>query len=167
MAGLRRLAVQVLIGEVGLTPAAAEAAVAQVWRTPDPVTTAHPLADLPALFSTLRAHGLKIAVATSDDRAPTVATLAKLGLADFVAALACGDDGAPIKPEPEMVLTLCRTLAVPPARTVMVGDNVADLKMGHAARVGLTVGVLSGVSSAKILAPHADLILPTVAGLIE
>lgn len=166
MAGLRRLAVQVLIGEVGLAPVAAESAVAQVWRTPDPVATAHPLADLQILFSTLRAHGLKIAVATSDDRAPTVATLAKLGLADFVAALACGDDGIAIKPEPEMVLTLCRTLAVPPSKTVMVGDNTADLKMGHAARVGLTVGVLSGVSSAEILTPHADLILPSVAELI-
>jgi phosphoglycolate phosphatase-like HAD superfamily hydrolase len=167
MAGLRRLAVQVLIGDVGLPPTAAESAVAQVWRTPDPVATAHPLADLYTLFNTLQAHGLKIAVATSDDRAPTAATLAKLGLADFVSALACGDDGIPIKPEPDMVLNLCRLLAVPPAKTIMVGDNVADLQMGHAARVGLAVGVLSGVSSAKILAPHADLILPSVAGLIE
>lgn len=167
MAGLRLLTVQVLIGDLGLAPAAAEAAVAQVWQTPDPVATAHPLADLVVLFNTLQAHNIKIAVATSDDRTPTVATLAKLGLTDFVAAVACGDDGLPIKPEPDMVLTLCRTLHIPPAKTVMVGDNVADLQMGRTAGAGLVAGVLSGVSSAEILAPHADLVLPSVAALVE
>lgn len=167
MAGLRLLTVQVLVGDLGLSPAAAEAAVAKVWRIPDPVTTAHPLADLQTLFTALRAHGLNIAVATSDDRVPTAATLAKLGLTNFVTALACGDDGIPIKPEPDMILTLCRMLGVPPAKTVVVGDNVADLRMGRAAGVGLVVGVLSGVSSAEILGPHADIILPSVAGLVE
>jgi phosphoglycolate phosphatase len=167
MAGLRLLTVQVLIGEVGLSPQAAEAAVAQVWQTPDPVATAHPLTDLGTLFAVLRAHGIQIAVATSDDRVPTAATLAKLGLTDFVAALACGDDSIPIKPEPDMVLSLCRTLAVAPTKTVVVGDNVADLQMGRAAGAGLVVGVLSGVSSAEILGPHADIVLPSVAGLVE
>jgi phosphoglycolate phosphatase len=159
--------VQVLIGEVGLSPAAAEAAVAKVWQTPDPVATAHPLADLIALFTTLQAHGCKIAVAPSADRTPTAATLAKLGLADFVAALACGDDGIPIKPEPDMVLTLCQNLNIPPANTVVIGDNVADLQMGRAAGAGLVIGVLSGVSAAEILTPHADIVLPSVAGLVE
>jgi phosphoglycolate phosphatase-like HAD superfamily hydrolase len=167
MAGLRLLTVQVLIGEVGLLPIAAEAAVAKVWQTPDPVAAAHPLADLTALFTTLQMHGCKIAVATSDDRTPTAATLAKLGLSDFVAALACGDDGIPIKPEPDMVLTLCRTLAIPPDKAVMVGDNVADLQMGRAAGAGMVVGVLSGVSSAEILTPYADVVLPSVAELIK
>ncbi|MBI1878711.1 MAG: HAD family hydrolase [Chloroflexi bacterium] len=66
-----------------------------------------------------------------------------------------------------MVLTLCRTLGVLPAKTVIVGDNAADLQMGRAAGVGLLVGVLSGVSSAETLAPHADIVLPSVAGLVE
>ncbi len=167
MKGLRALAVQVLVGDVGLTPEAAEAAVAKVWQTPDPVATAHPLADLIALFSALQAKGIKIAVATSDDRGPTVATLAKLGLTPFVAALTCGDDGILIKPAPDMVLSLCRTLDVTPAQAVIVGDNVADLQMGRAAGVGLAVGVLSGVSAAAVLAPHADILLPTVAELVE
>jgi phosphoglycolate phosphatase len=49
----------------------------------------------------------------------------------------------------------------------MVGDNVAELHMGRAAGAGLVVGVLSGVSSAEILAPLADIVLPSVAGLVE
>jgi phosphoglycolate phosphatase-like HAD superfamily hydrolase len=81
--------------------------------------------------------------------------------------VACGDDGLPIKPEPDMMLTICHALGFPPARTVMVGDNVADLEMGRAGRAGLVVGVLSGVSSAEILGPHADILLPSVAALVE
>ena len=38
--------------------------------------------------------------------------------------------------------------------------------MGRAAGVGLTVGVLSGVGSADLLAPLADMLLPSVAGLM-
>ena len=167
MTGLRVLTIQVLVGEVGLSPEAAEAAVAQVWHTPDPVATAYPLTNLTILFGALQACGLKIAVATSDDRAPTKATLAKLGLTNFVAALACGNDGIPIKPAPDMVLTLCQTLNIPPAKTVVIGDNVADLQMGRAAGAGLVVGVLSGVSSAEILTPHADIVLPSIDGLVE
>jgi phosphoglycolate phosphatase-like HAD superfamily hydrolase len=167
MNGLRALTVQLLIGEVGLSPAAAEAAVTKVWQTPDPVALAHPLTDLNALFQTVRQHQVQIAIATSDDRAPTEATLAKLGLAGFVATLACGDDGIPIKPEPDMVLTICRRVGISPAKAVIVGDNVADLEMGRRAGIGLRVGVLSGVSSAEILAPYADILLPSVANLVQ
>jgi phosphoglycolate phosphatase len=66
-----------------------------------------------------------------------------------------------------MVLTICRTLAIAPARTVMVGDNPDDLRMGRAAGVGLVVGVLSGVSPVALLRPYADIILPSVAGLVR
>jgi HAD superfamily hydrolase (TIGR01549 family) len=167
MAGLRLLTIQVLVGEVGLSRQVAEDAVAKVWQIPDPLVAAQPLTDLTTLFAALQTCGLKIAVATSDDRAPTKATLAKLGLADFVAALACGDDGIPIKPAPDMVLTLCRTLNIPPAKTIVIGDNVADLHMGRAAGAGLVIGVLSGVSAVEILTPHADIVLPSVAVLVE
>ena len=48
----------------------------------------------------------------------------------------------------------------------MAGDNVPDLQMGRAAGVGFTLGVLSGLASAADLAPHADLLLPSVAELL-
>src|SRR3954447_23473238 len=92
MAELRVLAAEVLRA-AGLTPASAAAAIQAGWDSPDPVSLARPLADLPALFGALRARGLRIAVATTDDRAPTLATLRALGIAPLVDALACGDDG--------------------------------------------------------------------------
>jgi phosphoglycolate phosphatase-like HAD superfamily hydrolase len=165
MAELRELAAAVLRG-AGLPDARARAATVQAWYIPDPVALARPLADLPALFGELRARGMRVAIATTDDRAPTEATVAALGIAPLVDALACGDDGHPIKPAPDAIFALCRALGLGPGQVAMVGDTIADLRMGRAAGVGLAVGVLSGVGTADLLAPHADLLLPSVAGLL-
>jgi phosphoglycolate phosphatase len=165
MARLRALTVDVVCA-AGLDPAAAEQAVEAAWRPPDPVALARPLADLPSLFAALRGRGIRIAVATSDDRAPTEATMASLGVATLVDAVIGADDGVPIKPAPDMVLRLCSDLGIPPAQAVVVGDAVADLQMGRAARAGLVVGVLSGLTSAALLAPHADVVIASVADLI-
>lgn len=165
MAELRALTAELLRAE-GLPEVRAEAAAKDAWLIPDPVALARPLADLPALFGALRGRGLRIAVATTDDRAPTLATLQALSVAPLVDALACGDDGRPIKPAPDAILALCQGLGVPPARSAMVGDTAADLQMGRAAGVGLNVGVLSGVGTTELLAPLADVLLPSVAGLL-
>ena len=163
---LRVLAAEVLRA-AGLSPASAAAALQDGWYIPDPVALAQPLADLPALFGAVRARGIRIAVATTDDRTPTLATLEALGIATLVDALACGDDGRPIKPAPDAILALCRELGIAPAQTAMVGDTTADLRMGRAAGVGLNIGVLSGVGAAEQLAPLADMLLPSVAGMLS
>ena len=166
MAILQELTVEVMLRS-GLSRSAAEALVAAAWEPPDPVELAYPLVDLPVLFSSLKTCGLQIAVATTDDRAPTIATLAKLGLDSWVTATICADEGTPVKPAPDMVVAVCQALDIPPAKTVVVGDTIADLQMGRAAGAGLVVGVLSGVSPAAILAPYADILLPSVAELVE
>jgi phosphoglycolate phosphatase-like HAD superfamily hydrolase len=165
MAELRDTAAEVLWA-AGLPREAADSAASRAWRIPDPVALARPLADLPALFAALRDRGARAAIATTDDRAPTEATVAALGIAAFVEALACGDDGHPLKPAPAAVLSLCRRLGAAPADTAVVGDTAADLRMGRAAGVGLTIGVLSGVGTPDILAPYADALLPSVGDLL-
>src|SRR4051812_27496213 len=60
---------------------AARRILADAWFEPDPVALAVPLADLPGLFDALRSAGRRIAVATTDDRRPTRATLEGLGVA--------------------------------------------------------------------------------------
>jgi phosphoglycolate phosphatase-like HAD superfamily hydrolase len=166
MARLRELVVEFL-RERGSSAADSERAVASAWRPPDPLSLAHPLADLGALFSMLRGAGRRIAVATSDDRGPTMATLAGLGVWGLVDGIVCADDGVPVKPAPDMVLHLCRSLGVDPARAAMIGDTPADLQMGLAAGVGRRIGVLSGVGTRRELAPLADGILPSIASLLE
>ncbi len=165
MASLRELCVELLC-EAGLTRQASEEAVAAAWYAPDPVAEAHPLVDIAALFMALREHGLRIAIATMDDRAPTEAILAELGAADLVDALICADDGLPLKPAPDMVRTACQATGVDPAQAVVVGDSVMDLQMGRAAGVGMVVGVLTGVASEDALARQADVVLRSVADLV-
>ena len=72
-----------------------------------------PLRDLPPFFATLQAAGVIVAVATSDDRTPTIHGLSLLGVAEMVSAWACGDDPLPKKPAPEIVRHLAATCGVP------------------------------------------------------
>lgn len=146
--------------------AAARRAVETAWFEPDPVATAVPTADLAPLFEALVSSGRRLAVATTDDRAPTEATLRGLGLRGRVSALACGDDGVGVKPDPAMVLALCRATAVPPDRTAVIGDTPADLVMGRAAGVGRTIGVLSGLGTRADLEPLADAVIRTIRDLL-
>ncbi len=145
--------------------AAARRAVDDAWFEPDPVATAVPTTDLPALFGWLRSSGRKIALATTDDRGPTEATLRALDVREMVSALACGDDGVGVKPDPTMLLAICTACGVAPARTAVVGDTPADLVMGRSAGAGLVVGVLSGLGDADRLGRVADLVLASVADL--
>jgi phosphoglycolate phosphatase-like HAD superfamily hydrolase len=166
MAQLYDLTMDVMI-EAGLPPKSAQAMVAHAWHAPDPVALARPCADLNALFTRLGERGLKIAIATTDDRSPTIATLAGLGLASFVDALVCADDGVPVKPAPDMVWDVCRAVGVDPAQAIVVGDTAADLQMGRAAGAGRVVGVLTGVSLAGDLTPLADVVMASVGKLMD
>ena len=48
--------------------------------------------------------GRQVAIVTSDDRAPTEATVASLGLAGLVDVIVCADDGLRSKPAPDTLL---------------------------------------------------------------
>jgi len=165
MARLREQTRDLLVAE-GVPATAADDALAIAWHAPDPVGLTHPLADLDVLFARLRTSGRRVAVATTDDRDPTVRTFAALGLTDAIDALVCADDGVAVKPASDMVVHLCAALDVPPARTAVVGDSPADLQMARAAGTGLVVGVLTGVGGRDDLQPLADVILGSVQGLL-
>jgi phosphoglycolate phosphatase-like HAD superfamily hydrolase len=144
--------------------AAARRATEAAWFVPDPVALAAPLTNLAALFDDLRRGGRRIAVVTTDDRAPTDATLRGLGVRAAVAAMVCGDDGFAMKPAPDPVFALCQALQTEPPRVAVVGDSPADIAMARAAGAGRAIGVLTGVGSATDLAA-ADVVLESIAEL--
>jgi phosphoglycolate phosphatase len=151
----------------GLTPDQADRALESAWHAPDPVRLASPLADLGALFARLHRDGRKVAVATTDDRDPTVRTLAALGVAGAIDAVVCADDGVAVKPAPDMVRWLCATTGVRVDRAAVIGDSPADLLMGRAAGADLTIGVLTGVGRRADLEPLADAVIDSVAALLD
>jgi phosphoglycolate phosphatase len=164
MLELRAQVIDLLAAE-GLDAAAIESTLVPVWHAPDP-TTAEPLADLQPLFGALRGAGKQIAVATNDDREPTLATLASLGIGSMIEAVVCGDDEHEVKPAAAMIVHLADLLGVRPGSIAVIGDSPADLAMGRAAGAGLLVGVLSGVGTTTDLEPLADMILPSIAELL-
>jgi phosphoglycolate phosphatase len=144
---------------------AARRILAEAWFVPDPIASAVPLADLVGIFTALRAAGMRVAIATTDDRRPTEATIAGLGLVGLVDDVVCGDDDGPTKPDPAALAGIAGRLGVGGSRTAMVGDAPADLRMARAAGAR-AIGVASGVSSVADLAPDADLVLESIAALV-
>jgi phosphoglycolate phosphatase len=161
---MRRLreVVEGYVSDAGAGPANAAEAVASAWHAPDPVALAQPVTNLRELLPALRRRVPTFAVATSDDRDPTERTLAALGIAGELAALACADDGMRPKPAPDPVLHLCAELGTAPARTAVVGDSPADMRMARAAGAGRVIGVLTGVGDRAILEPLADIVLGSI-----
>lgn len=121
-----------------------------------------PLADLPALFASLQQAGVRVAVVTADDDAPTRRTLEMVGAARFVDFLAGADSGHGVKPAPDPVWAACAATGVEVGRAVMVGDSTTDMLMAQRAGVGLRVAVASGWMSAESLASAADVVLGSI-----
>jgi phosphoglycolate phosphatase len=156
-----------VVKALGLSTVEAACAVERAWSVPDPVTLAKPFTDTHKLFTNIHKLGIKIAIATTDDRAPTEAMLAAFGVKDFVTTMACADDGIPAKPAPDMVRTLCARMRVDPGRAILIGDTAADLQMARSAGIGYVIGVLSGVGSLANLTPLADILIDTIDTLQE
>ena len=163
---LRELMVE-LLTSLGIPASEASWAVANAWYAPDPVTLAKPFTDLQRLFINIHKLGIKIAIATTDDRDPTCVMFEEFGVKDLISTMVCGDDGIKAKPAPDMVATICQRLDLHPRDIAVVGDTVADLRMAHIAGAGYAVGVLSGVGSLANLTPLADILIDTVDALQE
>jgi phosphoglycolate phosphatase len=145
--------------------AAARRATEAAWLVPDPVALAAPLADLSMIFGRLRADGRRIAVVTTDDRVPTDSTLRAFGVREAVEAMVCGDDGFPMKPEPDPVFAICQAFRSDPSRVAVIGDTPADIAMGRAAGAGRVIGVRSGIGRDADLA-DADAIIDSIGVLL-
>ena len=152
---------------LGLSELTAAKLVEQVWCIPDPVLLARPITDMRTLFSQLTEQGIKVAIATADDRAPTQAMVDAFDVGEYISSMVCADDGISSKPAPDMVLSLCKQMDLEPSKVMVIGDTISDLKMAHAAGAGLAVGVLSGVSSTKDLVELADVLIESVDELNE
>ncbi|TDB94832.1 HAD family hydrolase [Micromonospora fluostatini] len=101
---------------------------------------------VPELLATLRDRGHPLGVVTSKVRPSAVELLAATGLLDAFDTLACHGMTERGKPHADLALLAADALGVPPARCIVVGDAVDDVRMANAA--GMTAfGVTTGVAS--------------------
>lgn len=125
-----------------------------------------PATDLVAFVGRLKGAGLKLGVATNDGEAPARAHLRDAGVEARFDFIAGSDSGFGGKPAPGQLHGFCAAVGVPSEACAMVGDSTHDLHAGRAAGM-VTVAVLTGVAEQADLAPHADVVLPSVADLPE
>lgn len=115
-----------------------------------------PLADLQKVFLGLRARGLKLGIASSDNEA-SIRRMAEsqhiLPLLDYVAGY---DSGHGVKPNPGMIDGFARHCGLAHSEIAMVGDNAHDMHMARNAGAGLAIGVLTGTGSEVMLSSIAD-----------
>lgn len=123
-----------------------------------PQTEAVPLAPL---LDLLRGRGLRLGVATNDAEVPARAHLGAAGVLDRFDFVAGFDSGHGGKPGPGQLLAFALQIGVAPGRVVMVGDSAHDLAAGRSAGM-MTVGVLTGLAPAEVLAPLADAVLADI-----
>ncbi len=123
-----------------------------------------PMGDVKELLGRLAARGLRLGLMTNDADANTRAQLRHLGLDGLLAFIAAYDSGHGHKPNPDPVLAFAAFAEVAPSDIAVVGDTEHDLAAARAAGA-VAVGVLSGPVPRERLAPHADVLLPSIAEL--
>jgi phosphoglycolate phosphatase len=159
-----------LLYGAGLPWEDAVAAVRRAYRRADqaidPVRVARPVPGVDHALRRLRAAGARLAVATTDTTAQATRGLAALGLADLLDAIVGADAVSRPKPDAEAVHRCCDAVGVAAREAVVVGDAVADVLMGREAGVALTVGVLTGVTTAAEFDGHADVVVSSLADVV-
>lgn len=131
----------------------------------DPAFLFPAVADLPGLLGRLGAMGFRLGVATHDTEAGARAQLAMAGVAEAFVFIAGYDSGHGLKPGPGMARAFAHAAGLEPGRMVAVGDSRHDLEAGRAAGAGLVIGVLTGPAGRADLAPFADHVVASIAGL--
>jgi phosphonatase-like hydrolase len=120
-----------------------------------------------ALFASLRAHGVRVALDTGFSREIAALLISRLGWEDLIDFSITSDEVERGRPFPDMTLKAMEVLGIAdPAQVAKLGDTLSDLQSGHAAGCGWVIGVLSGANTRAELEalPHTH-ILDSVADL--
>jgi phosphoglycolate phosphatase len=106
--------------------------------------------------------GLKIAVATNDEKERTRVLMKHAGLAPYIHAYACRDEVTRGKPSPDLIYLICERLGLAAGQCIMVGDSLLDMQMGINAGVCMTVGVLTGASKMEEIFQRSDIVIQNI-----
>ncbi|MBP3547117.1 MAG: HAD family hydrolase [Alistipes sp.] len=121
-----------------------------------------PYDGMPELLAKLRACGVKLAVASNKFQHGTDRLVAKFFSDIEFVAVEGNREGAPLKPDPEIVNNILRIAGVERDRAIMVGDSGIDIRTAAAAGID-SVGVVWGFRFAEELyAAGATCVVSTV-----
>lgn len=113
------------------------------------------------LVSELRAHGQRLAVASSSRTAWVEACLSKLGLRQQFTVVVTGDMVQRGKPDPEIYLKAAAALGVAPERCLAIEDAPKGVQSAH--RAGMAVVAVDTPYTENVAIPEADARIHTLA----
>ncbi|NEO30177.1 MAG: HAD family hydrolase [Symploca sp. SIO3C6] len=99
--------------------------------------------------------GLKLGILSADSTTGVQAFVKRHQLEPYI-QLQQGVDTDISKPDPALFLQACQTLGVQPHSTLMVGDSVGDMEMGHQAGAAGCIGISWGNLEAAANLEGAD-----------
>ena len=150
--GIKRLVERALPASLAANEAYVEECVAQFRRyyVENIDRHTHPYDGMPALLHRLQRCGVKVAVASNKFQHGTERLVAKFFSDIEFVAIEGNRDGAPLKPDPQIVRNIMDIADVPAERTIMVGDSGIDIRTAAAAGIA-SVGVAWGFRFAEEL----------------
>jgi phosphoglycolate phosphatase len=110
----------------------------------------------------LHDEGYTLACVTNKHSRFTRPVLEHLGIADYFASLASGDQFRHHKPHPEPLLKTAETLGVEPACALMVGDSVADAEAARTAGFMLALVPYGYHGEAPVATLGADVVVQSL-----
>ena len=165
--GIKRLVERALPAQLAADEAYVEECVAQFRRyyvdNIDRYTV--PYEGMYDLLHCLRREGVQVAVASNKFQHGTDRLVAKFfGDVDFV-AVEGNREGAPLKPDPQIVINILQKAGVEHGKAVMIGDSGIDIRTAAAAGID-AIGVAWGFRFAEELyEAGAERVVTTVAEL--
>ena len=167
--GIKRLVERALPASLAADEAYVEECVAQFRRyyVENIDRHTHPYDGMPALLHRLQRCGVKVAVASNKFQHGTERLVAKFFSDVEFVAIEGNREGAPLKPDPQIVRNIMAIADVPAERTIMVGDSGIDIRTAAAAGIA-SVGVAWGFRFAEELyAAGATKVASTISELEE
>lgn len=118
-----------------------------------------PYDGIPELLEELKKRGMKIAVLSNKPHARTIDVIETLFGKGYFDVIQGQKDGVPIKPDPQGVFEILKTLQIDVEDIVYLGDTSTDMQTGKNAGA-FTVGVLWGFRDRQELEEnHADAVI--------
>ena len=167
MGKIYAVAMAVLYQE-GLAWHAAEEVVGAMTAEPLTITQemVQPLGDVKGAFEKWIEAGMKVIVATSDDRSAAVAATEIMDVHHLITEYFCGDDQIANKPNPEAIHLICEKYQVKPNQMLMVGDSASDMAFGRNGELAGVVAIAEGGDAPTGLAEAADVVVDSVDKMI-
>ena len=117
----------------------------------------------PAVEMLIMCHkqGLKTSLVTSKNSVELQSFLQEFHGTPYLDTAVCASDVHRPKPDPESALLACQRLNVDPAKAVMIGDSVYDLRCARGAGVACVAAAYGAAHRDTLLAENPDLLVDT------